>query len=146
MIIDSLKKSLANHIEASLIVNGYHWNVEGINYTEYHSFFGEIYTDYYKQVDTIAEYIRIISDSTDYVNSSVDIVRLNKSVKADIIVGEKYREMCQAIIVINDELIKDIDDIDNMAKKQNLIGLSNYCADRNDILTKLNWKLLAITK
>ena len=81
MITDQIKTTLANHIEASLVVQGYHWNVEGINFSEYHSLFGEIYSDYYAQVDTLAEYIRILSSSKEYVNASIDILKVNKTLK-----------------------------------------------------------------
>jgi starvation-inducible DNA-binding protein len=145
-IIDELKVSLANHIEGSLIVQGYHWNIEGQCFNQYHDFFGEIYTDYYSQVDTLAEYVRILSDGTEYPNGSTDIVKLNKTISSNPIVGDKAKNMCAAIITINDALISDMNTLSDIGSKEKLTGFVDYCAGRLDALNKLNWKLLAITK
>lgn len=146
MITDTLRTLLANTIESSLIVQGYHWNVEGENFNEYHDFFSSIYSDYYSQVDPLAEYIRIVSDTKEYVNASVGVINTNKTVKAEIIVGNKALKMCDAIIVLNNQLIDNYNQLFTEASKENIQGLADYCAARLDVLKKLNWKLLSITK
>lgn len=146
MITDTLKIALSNHIECSLIVQSYHWNIEGQDFNQYHNFFSKIYEDYYDQVDTLAEYIRIISDANEYINISVDVVKVNKTVKSDIIVGDKVVEMCEAIVILNNTLINNYQELFDEASKENIQGLADYCAARLDILNKLNWKLLSITK
>jgi starvation-inducible DNA-binding protein len=146
MITDTLKVALANHIESALIVQGYHWNFEGVDFEQFHSFFGEIYVEYFDQVDRIAEYIRIVSEAKEYVNASVDIVKTNKTVKSNLIVGSKPVEMVAEIIKLNSSLTDNFKDLFKQSTEQNLEGLANYCADRIDILNKLKWKLIAITK
>lgn len=146
MITDQIKTTLANHIEASLVVQGYHWNVEGINFSEYHSLFGEIYSDYYAQVDTLAEYIRILSSSKEYVNASIDILKVNKTLNTKPIVGDSISDYLNAIIDINDALYTDIIGIYDAAETAKEYGVSNYCADRLDAMNKLNWKLMSALK
>jgi DNA-binding ferritin-like protein len=146
MITDTLKIALANHIEASFTVHGYHWNVEGILFSEYHDLFGDIYSDYYEQIDRLAEYIRIVSKATEYVNASVDVTKLNMTVKSIPVVGNKPKEMVLEIIILNDQLIDNFKTIFKSATLENIEGLANYCADRLDVLNKLNWKLLATAK
>jgi len=146
MITDTLKVALANHIESALIVQGYHWNIEGADFEQFHSFFGKIYVEYFDQVDRIAEYIRIVSEAKEYVNASVDIVKTNKTVKSNLIVGSKPVEMVAEIIKLNSSLTDNLKDLFKQATEQNLEGLANYCADRIDVLNKLKWKLIAITK
>lgn len=146
MIIDDLKTALANHIESSLIVQGYHWNVTGIDFNQYHDFFSCIYSDYYSQVDSLAEYIRIVSDASEYVNASVDVIKTNKTVQSELIVGPKPVDMCKAIIKLNNVLIGNYQTLFDSASKENIQGLADYCASRLDTLNKLNWKLISITK
>ena len=146
MILDMLKVALANHIEASLTVQSYHWNVEGPDFDQYHSFFATVYSDYYDQIDTLAEYIRIISESTEYVNGSIDVVKSNKTISGKLIVGNKPVDMCLSIIDINDSLCKELNELIDLADKQKLHGFANYCAERIDAMAKLNWKIVAITK
>ena len=146
MIIDELKVALANHIEAALTVQGYHWNVTGIDFSQYHSFFGEVYVEYFDQVDRLAEYVRIVSKAEEYVNASVDVVKANKTVKSKIITGSKPKEMVEATIVLNDALTTDIASLFKLATEANEQGLADYCAGYLDSLAKLRWKLVAITK
>jgi starvation-inducible DNA-binding protein len=146
MITDNLKTILANHIEGSLTVQGYHFNIEGIEFNQYHNFFSEIYKEYHDQIDTLAEYIRIVSDSKEYVNISASIVKLNTTIVSNPVVGGNSPIMCKEIISINNILSKNFTDIFNLATTENHIGLADYCSCRIDYHNKLNWKLLAITK
>jgi len=145
-MIDELKVALANHIEAALTVQGYHWNVEGVDFNQYHSFFGEIYVEYFDQVDRLAEYIRIVSNAEEYVNASVEIVNINKTIKSKIIVGSKPKEMVIEILVLNNVLLENINGLFKLATEADEQGLADYCAGYIDVLKKLNWKLVAITK
>lgn len=146
MITDTLKITLANHIESSLIVLGFHWNIEGPDFDQYHSLFASIYDLYYSQIDSLGEYIRILSNGKDYANASVDIVNANKTVKSKLIVGSKPVEMCTAILALNKELLGNYQELFDLAIENNQQGFSDYCAAQLDTLNKLNWKLVSITK
>ena len=145
-ILDTLKIALANHLEASLTVHGYHWNVEGQDFTQYHSLFEEIYTDYYEQVDFLAELIRSVSDSSEYVNASVDVIKVNKTIVSYPVVGSDTQEMCQQVLKLNDALMDNLTDLYDLASKEKQIGLLNYCSNRLESLNTLAWKLRATTK
>ena len=145
-MIDELKVALANHIESALTVWGYHWNVEGIDFNQYHSFFGEIYSEYFDQVDTLAEYVRIISKAEEYVNASVDVVKANKTVKSNVVTGSKPKEMVKEILVLNDVLLANVSTLFKLATTAGEQGLANYCADQMNAYEKLRWKLLTVAK
>lgn len=146
MITDTLRTLLANTIEASFVVQGYHWDVEGPNFNEYHDFFSTIYGDYYAQVDPLAEYIRIVSDAKEYVNASTSVISINKTIKQNVIVGNEPIKMCKAIQEMNAKLIDNYNQLFKEATEKDIQGLADYCASRLDSLNKLNWKLVAITK
>lgn len=146
MIIDQLKTLLSDHIETALTVHGYHWNIEGPDFNQYHDFFGSIYDMYYAEVDRLAEYVRIVSASSEYVTATVDVVKTNKTVKTVPLVGNKPIEMVKEIVVLNDVLIAEFNKLFDAATKENEQGLANYCADKLDAYSKLKWKLKAIAK
>jgi len=146
MITDDLKILLADHIESALIVHGYHWNIQGPDFNQYHDFFGEIYDDYQGQVDTLAEYIRSVSFGNEYVAATASIVKLNTTVEAIPVVGNKAIQMCHEIIKLNNNLFDRMAKLFDDATTEKMDGLANYCAERMNYHTKLNWKLLAIVK
>lgn len=146
MIIDTLKKSIANHFEAALTVHSYHINVEGIDFKQYHEFFAEIYEDFYAQIDVLAEYVRTLTEAADYVNLGMGVLQQNKSLKGDFIVGNKASSMCKAIIELNTALIDDYASIFDEATKENQQGLADWAASRLDKVSRTNWMVVAITK
>lgn len=56
--IFALRRLLADAISLYLRAHGYHWNVVGSDFAEYHALFESIYSDIYESVDPIAENIR----------------------------------------------------------------------------------------
>lgn len=59
-LIEQMKVVLASTFSLYLKAHGYHWNVTGPNFSEYHSFFGGFYEGLHDSVDPIAEHIRAL--------------------------------------------------------------------------------------
>lgn len=146
MITDHLKVMVANHIETFLIVKGFHWNVTGINFTQFHDVFEEISQIYFGPIDKLAEFIRVISESTEFVNASVDVVKLNNTIKGNIIVGDAAVQMCRELLRINEIHCDNYAELFDTATKENLQDVANYAASQLEALNVLKWKLLAISK
>ena len=53
-----MKVVLATSFSLYLKAHNYHWNVTGPNFAQYHTFFGELYTEIWQSLDTTAEEIR----------------------------------------------------------------------------------------
>ena len=62
MLSDLLKTLLATNFAYYLKAHGFHWNVEGPDFGELHTFFEMIYSDVYEANDTMAEYIRALEE------------------------------------------------------------------------------------
>ena len=54
----ALQKLMGNAYVMYYKAHAYHWNVEGLQFSQYHDFFGELYEDVYGSIDTIAENMR----------------------------------------------------------------------------------------
>ena len=146
MIIDTLKASLANHVECALTTQGYHWNVEGVDFKQYHEFFKEIYEDLWAQVDVLAEYVRTLTEGVEYVNPAMEILIKNRTITGSLIVGKKPVDMCKAVRVLNTELLEDYSKIFDEATKEKQQGLANWAADRIDKINNVQWAINVIIK
>ena len=57
---EMMKKVLADSFAFYLKAHNYHWNVEGMNFPQYHEFFGNLYEEVYGSIDSTAEEIRAL--------------------------------------------------------------------------------------
>lgn len=61
-LIQKLKELLGSTVALKYKAQGYHWNVEGDDFEEYHSLFGKIYDSLDDSIDPLAEWIRMMGD------------------------------------------------------------------------------------
>lgn len=61
-LIQTLKELLGSTVALRYKAHGYHWNVEGSDFQEYHELFGEIYQALDSAIDPMAEWIRMLGD------------------------------------------------------------------------------------
>jgi starvation-inducible DNA-binding protein len=59
-LIQQLKVILGTNFALYFKAHGFHWNVEGVNFQQYHDFFAELYTSIFNNTDLIAEKIRML--------------------------------------------------------------------------------------
>jgi starvation-inducible DNA-binding protein len=142
-LIAALKKLQANSVVLYSTAHGFHWNVEGPLFTQYHAFFEEIYSDVYGTIDTIAEWIRKFDAKAPYtleeftVNNTYGDVQLDSN--SPIAMSKQLLDMIekmQADLVV-------IFDQSTSAKQQ---GLANFIADRQDKLQFWSWWLKSSIK
>ena len=57
-LIQQLKVILGTNFALYLKSHGFHWNIEGANFPQYHDFLNGFYTEVLNQNDPIAEHIR----------------------------------------------------------------------------------------
>jgi starvation-inducible DNA-binding protein len=60
-LISQLKTILGTNFALYLKAHGYHWNVEGPDFAQYHKFLGKFYESVYGNVDPIAEHLRALN-------------------------------------------------------------------------------------
>ena len=60
-LINQLKTILGTNFALYLKAHGYHWNVEGSNFPQYHAFLDTFYNALFVQLDPIAEHIRALN-------------------------------------------------------------------------------------
>lgn len=136
-LADQLKVYLATNTSFYLKAHGFHWNVSGNNFPQYHALFDMIYTDAYGAIDIIAEYIRSLDEFAPasfsrYVELS-KIEDQTKIPKAELMIKELLQDNDNLIVMLK-ELFKSANDAEEN-------GIANFIADRQSQHGKWHWQL-----
>lgn len=141
-LADDLKPLLANTIALYLRAAGYHWNVEGPDFREYHGLFGEIYGDIYASVDPIAENIRKLGDYAPYRLERIEDLADLPEKPVDTTAKAMAEDLCAAITVYTEDLNKCFD----AAVEEKQQGIADFLSARIDACQKWCWFLKASSK
>ena len=133
-----LKTVLANHLIAYYRLSAYHWNVTGKDFPQYHDFFGELYEQYEDQIDILAEYIRIQGESVPYsIKEIYEYATLDEEEHSTL----TLRLMLLGAKQVNDELIKSMVGLFDIAEAAQKQGIADYAAGMIDKYKKNNWMI-----
>jgi starvation-inducible DNA-binding protein len=143
LLIQKLKQWQANSVVLYSTAHGFHWNVEGPLFTQYHAFFEQIYSDVYDSIDTIAEWQRKFNSPAPFTLQ--DFTNLNtygevRSMSTSPIM------MSETLLIMIEAMIEDVKLIFDIATSQKEQGLANFCADRQDKLQFWAWWLRSSIK
>jgi starvation-inducible DNA-binding protein len=141
-LIQSLKVLMADVVTMYFVAQGYHWNVEGEDFSQYHSLFGDIYSDVYESIDPIAENIRKMGDYAPFTLSKFVDLRTVESKE----VAPNPKAMAKALLKVNDGVITSINNTITAAEKAGEQGVIDFLAGRDDMHKKWRWMLNASTK
>ena len=122
--------------------HGYHWNVEGENFSQYHDLFADIYEDVYGSIDPTAENIRKLDE---YAPFKLDTLMKLASIE-DSKGPTNPRSMAKDLMQANEKVIAKIKSTFETAVKENEQAIANFLADRLDMHQKWAWQLKASTK
>lgn len=141
-LVNKMKVVLASSFAFYLKAHNYHWNVEGVNFPQYHEFFGNLYEEVHSAVDKIAEEIRALdayAPGSFKRFSELSTIMDETSVPSAVI-------MCQRLAKDNDSLLIDLELAYSEAERAKQLGLANFLQDRIDAHKKHGWMLRAIQK
>jgi starvation-inducible DNA-binding protein len=142
MLTDNLKTLLGSTFVLYTKTHGFHWNIEGSDFPQYHKFLQEMYEEIYESIDTIAEYIRSLDSYSP--GSLARMLELS-------IIEEQYKIPRAELMLA--ELLEDVGkmtslvtDIFDVATNERAQGIANYLAELQDLYTKKAWMLRSILK
>lgn len=137
-----LGELLGDQVVFYLRAHGYHWNVEGQDFAQYHDLFADIYEDVYSSIDPTAENMRKLDE---YAPFKLDTLMKLSSIE-DSKVPTNARAMAKDLLKANEKLINKIKSTFDTAVKENEQAIANFLADRLDMHQKWSWQLKASTK
>jgi starvation-inducible DNA-binding protein len=142
MLADDLKTLLGSTFVIYTKTHGFHWNIEGSDFPQYHKFLQKMYEEIYESIDTIAEYIRTLD-----VYSPGSLARM-----LELSIIEEQYKIPRAELML-EELLEDVSkmtalvtDIFDVATKERAQGIANYLAELQDLYTKKAWMISATLK
>jgi len=139
MLVDKLKVVLANTFTMYIKTHGYHWNVIGSDFPQYHDFFGNLYIEVHGAVDNIAEQLRSINS---FAPGSLQRMKELSELEEDDLVPNAAK-MVVNLIAANDKVLLSLVECYEMAEDAKEYGLSNFLQDRITAHKKHGWMLKA---
>lgn len=138
-MIDTAKVILADTFKFYIRAHGYHWNVEGPDFYQYHKLLEEIYEEVYGAVDTIAEQIRAMGShvpgSLGRLSELSDLEDEREQPDTNTMLYRLYQD--------NETLLAHIKIAYDAAEAAGNHGWSNFLAERQSAHKKHGWLLRA---
>jgi starvation-inducible DNA-binding protein len=139
----AIKVLLANATVMYYKAHQFHWNIEGVEFTQYHEFFGDIYSDVYGSIDPTAELLRKLDD---YAPVSLDDLFKFKTLSEETTRVVLLKDIFTSLIKANEEVLISLNKVFDIATKNKQQGIANFVADRIDTHQKHGWFLRASAK
>lgn len=137
-----LKAAFASEFSFFLKAAGFHWNVEGNSFPQYHELFGKIYGEVYASIDTFAEQLRalrIYAPAAFEVFDEISAVECQTGVPGAM-------QMTQELLADSDLMAEIFRAAYAAAEQMGDFGLANFLADRQDAHKKHSWMLRSTLK
>lgn len=142
MLSENLKVIYASMMVFSIKARGFHHNIEGPNFPQYHLFLDDLYNEVYGATDQCAELIRQLDS---YAPGS-----LQRFIELSI-VDEQYKipraELMMAeLFDSNEKIVSLLKESFMVAEEENEQGIADFIAGRIDSHGKHRWMLRSILK
>lgn len=141
-MISTLKRLLASTIAMKYKAQGYHWNVEGEYFPQWHDKFGEIYESLDDTVDPLAEWIRILGDYAPFKLSRF----AELSTISEAGVNSDPESMAADLLAGHIQSAADFGAASAKAAELGQKGLENFLASGMEIHQKWAWQLRVSVK
>jgi HK97 family phage prohead protease len=139
-LYNQLRDLMGDVVIFKFVAHGFHWNVRGINFQQFHELFGEIYQDAEESIDGIGENIRRLNFDAPFRLSEF----MESAPELEPTDSTDPLEMCRSLYMANEDvrecLVKALDMADDLEQQ----GVVNFLAERLDQHSKWQWQLRAI--
>jgi starvation-inducible DNA-binding protein len=137
-----LRAAFASEFSFFLKAAGFHWNVEGSDFKQYHELFGDIYGEVYGSIDKFAEELRalrIYAPASFKIYTEISAVECQEAVPTAM-------QMTQELLADSDLMAEICRAAYVAAESMGDYGLANFLADRQDAHRKHSWMLRSTLK
>jgi len=140
-MINTLKVLQASTIALKYKAQGYHWNVEGDDFPQWHDKFGDIYEAIDGAIDPLAEWIRILGDYAPFKLSRLSEL----SIVPESLVSSDPEEMAADLLKDHIAAVAAFGAASTKAAEMGQKGLENFLADCMTMHQKYMWQLRVST-
>jgi starvation-inducible DNA-binding protein len=122
--------------------HSYHWNVEGIYFSQFHDFFGDLYQELFDAVDPFAEELRALGQ---YAPRNVEEMYDDKSIDCKN-QATNAKEMVSDLLQTNQQVINSLNILFKELESKDEQGFMDFVASRIDKHKKHGWMLRSFLK
>ena len=137
-----MKRLFATNYQYYVKAHGFHVNVVGPDFVQYHQLFGEVYELADDATDTIGEHIRVLQAIAPF--SLKRIMELG-TIK-DSAERPEAMKMVKELLDDSQILMDHYEECHDMATEYKDYGLINFIEGQMDMLGKIMWKLRSTTE
>lgn len=138
ILLDAMRVLLADTATVSQAVHGFHWNVKGPDFAQYHGLFGGVYEDLNESIDPTAE--ALLKLGVDAPGTLGEFVAL-RSVQDPAPVPSRPEVMAAVLVDMLNGLLRSLNVAFMQASAANEQGVANFLSDRIDHVQKHLWQL-----
>lgn len=139
---EAMKRLFATNFQYYTKSHGFHVNVVGPDFTEFHELFSEVYESAQESIDEIGEQIRGIE--------AIAPFSLTRIQELGTIEDGKERpdamRMTKDLLADSQKLMNHYEECHDIAVEYKKYGLINFIEGKMDHLTKIMWKLRSTTE
>lgn len=136
------KIAFATTFSFYLKAHNFHWNVEGVNFKQFHDLFGGIYEEVYDSIDTFAEQIRALGS---YMPGSYTRFSMLSQIEDENDILDD-KSMVVELFEDNEKLKKILKMVFDLSEQSGEHGFSDFIAGRMDAHSKHGWMLRSTLK
>jgi starvation-inducible DNA-binding protein len=133
----ALAEILSDSVTLHYLAQGYHWNVKGPEFSQFHKFFGKIYEDFAESEDETAENIRKLGFDAPFL---LHHFKQLTAVEARIVSGDPI-QMSAVLYEGNLCTLNRLHDAFTIANAINAQGVADFLAGRISAVEKWVWQL-----
>jgi starvation-inducible DNA-binding protein len=136
-LIEAMKRLFATNYQYYVKAHGFHVNVVGADFVQYHQLFSEVYEFADEATDTIGEHIRVLQGIAPF--SLKRIMELGDIKDSDSV--PEALKMVKELLDDSQTVMNHYEEVHDMAVEYKQYGLINFIEGEMDGLGKLMWKL-----
>lgn len=137
-LAEMLSVLLADTVNYRALAHGYHWNVKGPEFHQFHEIFSDLYEDADSAVDPLAENIRKLGFDAPFTLG--DFISLS-DIETNPVTNGNPLDMTASLYQVNVQIKDKLGVAFKCANDCNEQGIANFLAERIDMHAKWIWQL-----
>jgi starvation-inducible DNA-binding protein len=141
-LIECMKRLFATNYQYYVKAHGFHVNVVGPDFVQYHQLFSEVYEFADDATDTIGEHIRVLQAIAPFsLKRIMELGRIKDSIERP-----EALKMVKELLDDSQIVMDHYEECHDMATEYKDYGLINFIEGQMDMLGKIMWKLRSTTE
>ena len=141
-LIEAMKRLFATNYQYYVKAHGFHVNVVGADFVQYHQLFSEVYEFADDATDTIGEHIRVLQAIAPFsLKRIMELGTIEDSTERP-----EALKMVSELLADSQTVMDHYEEVHDMAVEYKEYGLINFIEGQMDSLGKIMWKLRSTTE